>query len=837
MKKILRYGFFTGLLAAFVVTTDSLAAAKKQSALSAGTKVRAKVDATGIYDEECYNQYFGCMDQFCIADNENGGTCQCSDDASKYEAQLEEIRQILVEAERISTEEVEKIQAGANADIIFNGGERVYNKDGSVAKTGESTKSGTTAKTGSSTKTLSSFLYDEEDEEEYDDEDMSGKTGKELYAAANKLCKAQMASSCSKDITILTQMYSRQIVSDCKGLANSISQKKQEADSVLAQAKSAVRGALRESFEEANMYDRGTCMVEYKKCMRSEDACGANWENCVFTVASENMQNNAAESVVGTKVETINTYDITASTMEILESKRFICERVLNNCVAVRDYIWNDFLRESAPTIRLAEQNVESQKRQSCLGDISNCIQKACKDDIEGKGVATMDACLARPDMARSFCKVQIDPCERMEPQIWDYVVSKLAAMRVDACTKEVKDCFTAEDRCGTDFMNCIGMDFNYIHDICPIDKLVVCKQTNPDFKMSDLDSMLMGLYLNIDNKALENCQNLAEEKMAELCGSTTDCNSFSTDEYIGTNSVKSQKIGTTYRVTGMISFGSIKMGDAAGTVKDDGKVLAPGEIGVKDYIKEVKKKNQGVKDSEAIISSIEEELNNIAGTINRTISLVESDQQIQYCISGRNLSQINGKGTKKNSTEARFPKLLNQYRVMIGMAALRKAQDNYNKKVNEAISEATKSASADVAQYMCQMLPSGQGMGSTEADTPLNAPYAISYDVGTGMSKSDLLKGGSSTTNFGDASFKTGGVSIGLGTFGAGSATTKIPGGTKTVRSSFNRQTRTCHLCTEFVTRECKSKKSSGFLGIGASSSMECGPEKRTESCEDLGM
>jgi len=807
MKKILRFGFFAGLLAAFAVTTDSLAAAKKQSALSAGTKVRAKVNAAGVYDEECYNQYFGCMDQFCIADNENGGSCQCSDEAAKYEAQLEDIRKILAEAERISTEEVEKIQAGANADIIFNGGERVYNDDGSVVKAGKTTK------------ISSSFLFDNEDSDEYEDEmDVSSKSGRELYNAANQLCKEQMPASCNKDMTIISQMYSRQIVSDCKGLANSIALKKQEADSVLVQAKSAVRGALRESLEEANKYDRGTCLVEYKKCMRSEDACGSSWKNCVFTIASENMQNNEAKSVAGTKVETINTYDITASTMEILESKRFICERVLNNCVAVRDYIWNDFLREAAPTIRLAEQNIESQKRQSCLGDISNCIQKACKDDIEGKGVATMDACLARPDMARSFCKIQIDPCERMEPQIWDYVVSKLAAMRVDACTKEVKDCFTAEDRCGEDFQNCIGMDFNYIHDICPIDKLVVCKQANPNFKMSDLDSMLMGLYLNIDNKALENCQNLAEEKMTELCGSTTDCNSFASDEYIGTNSVKSQKIGTTYRVTGMISFGSIKMGDAAGTVKDNGKVLAPGEIGVKDYIKEVKKKNSGIQDSEAIISSIEEELNNIAGTINRTISLIESDQQVQYCINGRDLSQINGKGSRRNSTEARFPKLLNQYRVMIGMAALRKAQDNYNKKVNEAIAEATKSASADVAQYMCQKIASAGTTSSSDKgiaeQTPLTAPYAITYDVGSGLNTKDLIKGGASSSG-----------STSLSGTGANASVY--------VTSTFDRESRNCHICRTITTQSC-SKKGGGLF---SSSSYSCESKTTDPQCEDVKM
>jgi hypothetical protein len=819
MKNLLKLGLFCGLASLFVLPVDVMAAtkAKKQSALQAGTKVRAKVEAEGIYNEECYTKYFGCMDQFCIADNESGGTCMCSDDAAKYEEQLESIKKILAEAERISTEEVEKIQAGAKADIIFNGGERIYNDDGSIVKAGEKKKENVALNWSS--------IYDEEDDEEdeWDDIDLSNKVGHDLYTSAHGLCMEQMPSSCNKDMTLLTQMYSRQIVSDCKGLANSIAQKKQEADSVLNQAKAAVRGALKESFEEANAYDRGTCMVEYKKCMMSSDACGSDWGNCVFTVASENMQNNVAESVAGTKVQTINRYDITASTMEILESKRFICEKVLDKCVAVRDLIWNDFLREAAPTIRLAESNIESQKRQSCLMDISNCIQKACKDDIVGKGEATMDACLARPDMARSFCKIQIEPCERMEPQIWDYVVSKLAAMRVDACTQEVKDCFTAEDRCGKDFSNCIGMDFNYIHDICPIDKLVVCKQANPDFKMKDLDSMLMGLYLNIDNQALDNCQNLAESKMVELCGSTTDCNTFTSDEYLGTGSVRSQKDGTVYRVTGMISFGSIKMGDASGSVTDGGKVLAPGEIGVKDYIDAVKKNNADTPENEGIISSIEEELNNIAGTINRAISLIESDQRVQYCINGRDLSQINGKDGKDNTTVARFPKLLNQYRVAIGMSALRKAQDNYNKKLTAAIQEASHNSSAEVAQFMCQKLGN---MGNTHYDlnqiaeqSPLTTPFAISYDIGTGLSTKALLEGG------------YGKVQEGADTFTYRGRTSKNSGMYKESRATFDAATRTCHICTSTTTTSCKN------MTKYFKSESECTVSATDNFCEDLKM
>ena len=81
-----------------------------------------------------------------------------------------------------------------------------------------------------------------------------------------------------------------------------------------------------------------------------------------------------------------------------------------------------------------------------------------------------------------------------------------------------------------------------------------------------------------------------------------------------------------------MISFGSIKIGDASGKTKSGKKTLAPGEVGVEDYIENINNKdyNAGVANKEAIVTSIEAELNNIAGTINRVIDMIESDQKIQ---------------------------------------------------------------------------------------------------------------------------------------------------------------------------------------------------------------
>ena len=804
-----------------------------QSAIQQGTTVRTKIEATGLYDQACYGAYFGCMDQFCITDNASGGACNCSDDIVGYNDELAAIQDILDEANRLNTEEVERVKAGADADIIFTG-ERRYDEDGNILDQGELSEAEEKEKKRADLLSLWNTSIDDSDDDLWGTStgaNIADMVGRELYDAANQLCVNQVPESCSGDIAFLQQLYSRQITSDCLGYKNSLAQQRAKAENELASAESAVRNALQESFESANKYDLGQCMVEFKKCMQTADACGENWENCVATIAMENMQNNAAVSTAGTTVDTVDTYDITASTMEMLSAKRPICENVLDQCVAVRDQVWPNFLRESAPTIKVAESQAESKFRQSCLTSISECIQTACRDDIAGKGVATMDACLSRPEMARSFCKVEIDPCERMEPLIWGYVEDKLAAMRVDACTQEVKDCFTADTRCGPNFENCIGMDYDYIHDICPIDSLVVCKANNPGFSMDDLDDMLMGLYLNIDNSMMDQCQNLVDQKMAEICGSTTDCNRFASDDTIGTGSLRSQKDGTTYRVTGMISFGSIVMGDMDGETVGDGEggtvKLGPGDIGVGDYITKIRERNANVENSEGIISAIEEELNNIAGTINRTIDLIESDPEIQYCINGRDLSQITG--NEGDMTSGRFPNLLNQVKMQIATAALRQAQDNYNNKLNTAIAEATRDASADLAQYMCQKIAEngGSGGGNVEASTPLTPPYSISYDVGSGLTTEDLAKGGAGVLQADGVTFTNSGYLGGSSLNGGGM--------TKTVRAIFSRDTRTCHICTQTVTQNCKTTGSSSWFHNNRNTS--CTTETSEEVCEDIVM
>lgn len=828
------------------------AVAKKQSAIQNGTNVRGRVAATGIYSQECYDAYYGCMDQFCISDNVNGGSCLCSNDNAKYEAELKEINDILTEAARIRDVEVEKIKLGSNVDIVFGGG-RTYDEKGNVVYNLNNDKPKTSKNNREDLLKLFDTNFIEEDA---DDDDIMSKTGAALFSAANETCQKQVGPECKKDMTFLRQTYLRQIDSDCRGFANSIAQQRAAAQSAMNDAERDVRVALRESFDSANKYNQGECMVELKKCMQGADACGADWVDCVSTVARENMQNKRlTDSVAGTKVKTTVRYNISPSVMERLDAKRTICERVLDQCMAVRDNVWDAFLREAAPTLKLAELNAESNMRQSCLADITQCLHRACKDDIAGRGTATMDACLSRPEMARDFCKNQIEPCERMAgDSFWSYVKDKLLAMRVDSCTAEVKECFTDETRCGPDFMNCIGMDYDFIRGMCPLDKLVACKgykQNGKDFSMDDVDNIIMGLYLNIDNKALENCQKLVESKMMEICGSTTDCNRFASDDTIGTGSLRSVKDGNIYRITGMISFGSLP-------VSTDEKTY--GKIDITDYMKNVRKNadNQNVPNREEILNSIESELNNVANNVNRVIDMIASDERIRYCVEGRSLAQITGNA---DTTVARFPHMLDQIKMQIAIAALRQAQNNYQAKYNEYLTHATKDYSADIAQYMCQMLPvtGGAPIGAVNDErVDLAPPYAISYEVGAGLNNKLLAQGGrGSTMTTGTitggnsnatkpnalasvtGAILSGGVSLGVDAMSGvgGKSSYEIPGGTREMWSTFNRETRICRLCSSTVTRDCNHLYKRGFLGIGHKDETNCTESEPIEKCDDIEM
>ena len=332
------------------------------------------------------------------------------------------------------------------------------------------------------------------------------------------------------------------------------------------------------------------------------------------------------------------------------------------------------------------------------------------------------DMCLSRPETVKSLCKVQIDPCVSAEPLILDYVYARLAAMRVDSCTTEVKECLQSDDRCGKDYSNCIGLDTDTIIRMCPYDKLVGCQKVygetdiRGDAVYDELASMVQGIMLNIDNNMMTQCQNAANEAMIKVCGDTENCNGLAVDDNIGTRSLEykiceyassGNSLDISYagcrtdvsqiqdtelgRVVNATSSGLGPVTPFAGVldgtiywesveVGDDGRLSS-----VDEYLAKIDASGMSATAKDKVRS----ELAVLQKNIDTAIQAIEADPTVQFCMTGREVQgmKINNTRTRlgeKSSEAARFPELTKQMRTIIATAALKTAKDNYYKKYDE---------------------------------------------------------------------------------------------------------------------------------------------------------
>ena len=725
-------------------------AGTKQNVINSGTKVAGATQNT-VVDEECWNKFSGCMDSFCMLDNATGGRCICSDKNAEYDSILAEIQELDNQSYQMATVGVERIEMGDDADAIMaktkaitNSIEKDANKEKSKRKSLDLTAWNNTD---------NGLDFEEEVEDVFslasDGVSVTNKKGDALYRASAKLCVAQIPE-CSSQNKMMELMYQQRIRSDCTAYENSLRQQRTQSAQKLASAQSAMREAALEQYRNANKYDLGQCTIEFKKCMQTTGGCGDDFTGCV-------TQQTTRETLQGGKMKmkkikgASTTIEIAAWTYDALESKKPLCMTVTQQCVNVKDQVWDTFLREVAPQVKSAELMAESDLRMSCISTISDCFQKACKDNMDPNNPdGSYDMCLTRPDTLRSFCKVQIDPCEAAEPMIMDYVRARLASMRVDSCTKEFKDCLQSEDRCGPDYSQCVGLDTDTIVNLCPGEKLVGCQYEDSANKdkvvksqdeiYAELERIAQGIFLDIDNNMLTECQKAADAAMIKVCGSTENCDDLVIDEHAGTRSFKYQVCqfnglqgdgetagvgsasnstagmpkwtGQCYDSLDAISQAQLQQEGEKGWAGKLSGLVYWGEIEYdvdnnrftteEEYLARLKSLHHTFDDDEKEVIHdrvFGTEIRALTRAVEQAVSAIESDPKVQYCMTGRNFQGMRDKdgklkqlGTRRKADgtaedgEARFPKLTDQIRRMIATSALKNARNNYMKKYDEEI-------------------------------------------------------------------------------------------------------------------------------------------------------
>ena len=407
--------------------------------------------------KDCRTAYRACMDEFCLLDESEGYRCACSANINQSKSLIQEIQKIQDEADKLYTEGVEREQLGAKARLVF--GESEAAKKSSRA----------------SGLSFSEWLNSGADDSESLDADEN--IGDNLYAMAAEYCAAEL-ESCGSKAEMEEMLYSRQIVADCKAFSTYLGEQKTNAQANKRTAEAAVRQARLAMLETTNKYNRGECLLAYRSCIADKGGCGANFENCLDA--------------------------------DLLGRRANACENVLDQCMAVKDYVLQDWAAEAEAILVDAAKYADKYRRQTCLAQIQVCLEDGCS-------TTTNSACLTDVNVAAGVCPI-IDECNDIIPGLKAVVNDKLGYLRTQFCQNDVDACL--RDKCGENFTapECVGKKVPEIIAMCPQDMFPSCKNE------TQFDIIVSAAVLQMDYQMMQGCVNYFGEQLGRVCGTDMAC-------------------------------------------------------------------------------------------------------------------------------------------------------------------------------------------------------------------------------------------------------------------------------------------------------------------------
>ncbi len=410
-----------------------------------------------VINVNCREAYRACMDEFCLLDESEGYRCACSSNINKSKDLIKEIQKIQEEADKLYTEGVERENLGAKARLVF--GES------------EAAKKSSRVSGLSFSEWLNSGAIDDEAL------DTDNDIGDGLYAMASEFCSAEL-EGCADKAEMEEMLYSRQIVADCKSFNSYLSEQKINAQANKRTAEAAVRQARLAMLDTTDKYNRGECLLAYRSCIADKGGCGANFENCLDA--------------------------------DLLGRRAYACENVLDQCMAVRNYVLQDWEAESESILVDAAKYADKYRRQTCLAQIQVCLEDGCS-------TGTNSACLTDVNVAAGVCPI-IDECNAIIPGLKSVVNDKLGYLRTQFCQNDVDACL--RDKCGENFTapECVGKKTSEIIAMCPQTMFPSCKNE------TQFDIIVSAAVLQMDYQMLQGCVNYFGEQLGKVCGTDMAC-------------------------------------------------------------------------------------------------------------------------------------------------------------------------------------------------------------------------------------------------------------------------------------------------------------------------
>ena len=294
---------------------------------------------------------------------------------------------------------------------------------------------------------------------------------------AAEFCVAEL-EACGSKAEMEEMLYSRQVTADCKSFSSYLNEQKTNAQANKRTAEAAVRKARLEMLDTTNKYNQGECLLAYRACIADKGGCGSNFENCLDA--------------------------------DLLGRRANACENVLDQCMAVRDYVLKDWQAESQSILQDAAKYADKYKRQTCLAQIQVCLEDGCS-------TATNSACLSDVNVAAGVCPI-IDECDKMVPGLKAVVNDKLFYLRTQFCQNDIDACL--RDKCGENFNapECVGKKAKDIAGLCPQDMFPSCKNE------TQFEIIVQAALLQMDYQMMQGCVNYFGEQLGKVCGTDMAC-------------------------------------------------------------------------------------------------------------------------------------------------------------------------------------------------------------------------------------------------------------------------------------------------------------------------
>ena len=348
---------------------------------------------------KCRTVFYDCMDEFCANKDSQLKRCACSsrihefDGVKKNLANVEEKLQAF--SQRLLTVNMDREDAAAlytptAGELAYSDADKSESKKmlDEIAK-----KLNTSFNDNNFDQSLNAISLSLNTDAAFDSIDsMAGaatttKSGTELYASALPTCREMAAEVCTpSDLAIAESGYQMVIETDCSTVKKSFQTQTDQARAKVFESGALLDMSRLDIHQKRNSDDILTCKQKMLDMLTDSTVCGDSMGKCLDTTGryidpttgtaflTTELSNLSSLITRPESGQTWRTAPGNERFVTFLNSKKKFLEPAMENCQDISEYVWDEFIENALPQIKLAQDAKLEEMRQSCTTLTTQCL-------------------------------------------------------------------------------------------------------------------------------------------------------------------------------------------------------------------------------------------------------------------------------------------------------------------------------------------------------------------------------------------------------------------------------------------------------------------------------